>query len=200
MNAAPTKQKPRIWVVHGIHTNDRSDGWMDFLTEAFNAAGWDARKWSYGYAYAMLTRLQNPGRASKLCDLIEPGDTLLTHSNGGCLAWMASLLGAPFTGWISIAPALDADKVAAPQVRWVNLYANHYDDAVKIARIFPAHPWGAQGRDGLSVEDHRYRTTFTDSAFNNLPRVIGHSGMLSAENLPAWSVRLVADAIIAAHQ
>ena len=88
----------------------------------------------------------------------------------------------------------------ARQVRWVNLYANHYDDAVKIARIFPAHPWGAQGRDGLSVEDHRYRTTFTDSAFNNLPRVMGHSGLISAENLPAWSMRLVADAIIAAAQ
>ena len=185
--------KPRILIVHGIHTHD-SDGWMDFLVEAFNGAGWDARKWTYGYAYAMLTRLQNPGRAQALADLIEPGDIVLGHSNGGCLAWMAAQLGAPMGGAILLNPALDCDKVMKSHVRWVNLYANRYDDAVKWAGIFRSHPWGPQGREGISVPDDRYRTTFTNSTHHGLPRVMGHSGILAPENLPKWSARIISDA------
>jgi len=178
--------KPRIVIVHGIHTNDRAP-WMDFLVEAFSARGWDACAWTYGYAYALLTRLQNPSRARVLYDLIEPGDVVLGHSNGACLAWMAAKLGAPIGGAILINPALDTDKVMAPHVPWVNLYPNVYDDAVPFAGLFIGHPWGAQGREGLSVPDIRYKTTWTSTRRNDAPAVRGHSAVLAADVLPAWS-------------
>ena len=140
--------KPRITIVHGIHTND-NEVWMDYLVARFQHHGWDARKWTYGYALALTTRWQNPGRAKTLAAMIRPGEVVLGHSNGGCLAWMAAELGAPIGGAILLNPALDADKVMAPQVPWVNLYTNKYDEAVPWAGLFIGHPWGAQGRDGI---------------------------------------------------
>lgn len=181
---------PRIIIVHGIHTND-SVGWMDFLVERFRDCGWNAAKWTYGYAYAMLTRWQNPGRAKALAALIQPGDVVLGHSNGCCLAWMAAELGAPIGGAIMLNPALDCDKVMARQVPWVNLYANRHDEVVPLAKVFVGHPWGAQGRDGLGVKDDRYQTVFTDGGY---PVVRGHSDILSPEKLPLWSTRIIQDA------
>lgn len=184
---------PRIIIVHGIHTND-SDGWMDYLVHAFNNGGWNAAKWTYGYAYAVLTRFQNPGRARALADLIQPGDVVLGHSNGCCLAYLASQLGAPIGGAILLNPALDTDKVMAPQVPWVNLYPNRHDEAVKYAGLWPAHPWGAQGRAGISVKDTRYKTVWTDEGAGEAPAVQGHSAVLANDVLPAWARRIVDDA------
>ena len=174
--------KPRVIVVHGIHTNVGAH-WMDAYVDAFRAAGFPAEKHTYGYAYALLTRLQNPGRASALCDLVRPGDVLVGHSNGGCLAWMAAELGAPLGGAVLLNPALDTDKVLDRRVPWVNLYCNRHDEAVRFAGVFPRHPWGAQGRDGLSVLCDRYRTTFTDRAQRGVPAIRGHSAVLDS---PEW--------------
>lgn len=179
--------KPRVIIVHGIHTNDTT-GWMRYVEQKFLARGWRTYVWTYGYAYALLTRFQNPGRAEKLASIIAPGDIVLGHSNGCCLAWMAGELGAPIGGAILLNPALDSDKLMAPQVPWVNLYTNRYDEAVPWAKVFACHPWGAQGRDGLSVLDvPRYRVVETSIPRNDAPSVRGHSAMLAADALPAWS-------------
>ena len=184
----------RILIVHGIHTRD-SAGWMDRFVDAFRDAGWDASKWTYGYVYAVLTRWQNPGRAEKLAATIRRGDVVLGHSNGCCLAWMAAKLGAPIGGAILLNPALDTDKVMAKQVPWVNLYPNRHDHAVPFAGFFPRHPWGPQGRDGISVKDGRYRLFFTDEGIpNRVPRVKGHSGVLEPGNIEPWAARIIADA------
>lgn len=185
---------PRLIVVHGIHTADTDQGWMDFLVNAFNEAGWNAAKWTYGYAYALLTRVQNPGRAKKLAELIQPGDVVLGHSNGCCLAWMAAELGAPIGGAIMLNPALDCDKVMAKQVPWVNLYPNRHDDAVPFASIFVGHPWGPQGRKGISVADVRYRTTWTSAERQGAPVVHGHSGWMASDVIGAWAKVFVTQA------
>lgn len=183
---------PRLIVVHGIHTND-SEGWMDVLVDAFRDAGWNAGKWTYGYAYALLTRLQNPGRAKKLAALIQPGDVVLGHSNGGCLAWMAAELGAPMGGCILLNPALDCEKVMAKHVPWVNLYPNRFDEAVTLAGVFPAHPWGLQGREGISVRDDRYLTRWTDAGTALAKPVQGHSAMLAPAAIHGWAQQLIED-------
>lgn len=191
--------KPRILIVHGIHhtTNESAPDWMDHLVSAFRDTGWDAAKWTYGYAYALLTGIQNPGRAKKLAELIQPGDVVLGHSNGCCLAWMAAELGAPIGGAILLNPALDCDKVMAKQVPWVNLYANHYDEAVPLTefpvlrKLFFSTPWGEQGRNGISVKDDRYQTVWTDS---EPPRVYGHSGVLAPGAISVWASRMIRDA------
>ena len=186
--------KPRILIVHGIHNND-NEAWMSYLLWKFNGAGWNAHKWTYGYAYAMLTRWQNPGRSERLAALIEPGDVLLGHSNGCCLIWMAAELGAPIGGAILINPALDSDKVMAKQVKWVNIYANRQDEAVKVAAVFPAHPWGSQGRDGLTVDDSpRSKVIWTSSEHVDAPAVHGHSAALAPGSLEPWSDRFIKDA------
>lgn len=180
----------RVLVICGIHTKDNA-AWMDHMLGAFRARGWQARKWTYGYAWAILTRWQNPDRAKTLASLVEPGDVLLGHSNGCCLIWLAAQLGAKIGGAILLNPALDTNKVMPPQVKWVNLYTNRYDEAVKIARFFPAHPWGPQGRDGISVVDLRYHRVRTE---DGIPSVHGHSDILSASKLPAWEKRIIDDA------
>lgn len=186
--------KPRITIVHGIHTDDNAN-WMDYFVLRFREAGFAARKWTYGYAYALLTRWQNPGRARKLAALLHPGEIVLGHSNGGCLAWMAAELGARIGGAILLNPALDTDKVMAPHVPWVNLYANRHDDAVSIAGILPAHPWGPQGRDGIERFDERYRTVFSDNGLDSrpAPAVAGHSAILEPQVIDAWASRIIAD-------
>ena len=186
--------KPQITIVHGIHTNDNA-AWMDYLVARFQHRGWDARKWTYGYASAALTRWQNPGRAKTLAAMIRPGEVVLGHSNGACLAWLAAELGAPMQGAILLNPALDTNKLMAKQVQWVNLYTNRYDEAVPWARVFVGHPWGSQGRDGISVPDvPRYRVVETSVPRNDAPSVRGHSAVLSPDALPQWSDVIVRQA------
>lgn len=184
--------KPRIWIVHGIHTNEQ-EPWMYVYKDGFERAGWDATVWTYGKVSALTTRWKNPGRAKELAGLIQPGDYVLGHSNGGCLIWMAGELGAKYRGAILLNPALDDDKVLQPECKWVNLYPNRFDEAVPLAAWFglhdlAPHPWGAQGRDGLTVKDARYSTTWTD------PMVKGHSAMLAGPALITWRDRVIADA------
>ena len=183
----------RIIVVHGIHTDD-SEGWMDVVARGFKESGWDARVWTYGYAYAMLTRWQNPSRSRALASLVRAGDMVLGHSNGGCLAWLAAKLGAPLGGAILVNPALDSDRAMAPHVPWVNLYPNKYDEAVKIAKLFPAHPWGAQGRDGLTVPDARYMTRWTNEPSPLARPVDGHSAVWKPWAIYGWVRQMVKDA------
>ena len=186
--------KPRVIIVHGIHTND-TEGWMRRLETRFMQHGWRTYVWTYGYAYAALTRWQNPARAKTLASIVNPGDVVLGHSNGGCLAWMASQLGAPMGGAILLNPALDRDKLLAPQVPWVNLYTNRYDEAVPWAKVLVGHPWGSQGRDGISVLDvPRYRVVETSIPRNDAPGVKGHSAILAPEALSQWSEVIVRQA------
>ena len=182
----------RIIIVHGIHTNDDSV-WMTTIAGAFAEAGFETQVWTYGYAYAIFTRWQNPGRARKLKTLIRPGDIVLGHSNGLCVAWLAAMSGAPIAGAVGINPALDADKAMPAQVPWVNLYPNRKDEAVKVALVFPKHPWGDQGRRGLAFNDPRYLTRFTNEGYGAAPPVYGHSAVLEAAALARWKYVFVND-------
>jgi hypothetical protein len=178
--------KPNVIVVHGIHTKD-SATWMDSLVSAFQRAGYPARKWTYGDVSALTTRWKNPGRAERLAREIRPGDVVVGHSNGACLTWMAAELGAPMGGAVLLMPALDKDKVLAPHVNWVNLYTNAFDEAVPWAELLfrGGHPWGAQGRDGLTQRDSRYDRYRTELLLN-MPA--GHSAILGD---PLWEDHIV---------
>lgn len=185
----------RVIIVHGIHTGEDAT-WMDQLASMFREKGLPTLVWTYGYAYALLTRWQNPGRARKLAELIHPGDIVVGHSNGGALAWMAAHDEfAPLGGAVLLNPALDRNRVMPIHVPWVNLYPNRYDVAVKVAKIFPAHPWGSQGQGGLSREDNRYLTRFTnESGPSGELAVRGHSAVIN-EGLLSWGPRIVQDAL-----
>lgn len=168
---------------------------MSNLAELFIEQGFDARIWTYGYAYALLTRWQNPGRAHALKELLLPGDIVVGHSNGGALAWMAAELGAPLGGAVLINPALDSDKALPEHVPWINLYPNRHDRAVGWAKLFGDHPWGSQGRDGLAVQDSRYLTRFTDEEGpDGEPVVWGHSAVLTPDAIVRWGRRMALDA------
>lgn len=185
----------KVIIVHGIHTESDCP-WMEELAKLFNDVGLNTYVWTYGYAYALLTRVQNPGRAKKLRSIIEPGDIVVGHSNGCALAWMATQGGATLGGAVLINPALDTDKVF-PEQTWVNLYPNIHDEAVKLALVFRAHPWGAQGRYGIDPglgAPGQYLTRFTSSMGPNeeLP-VAGHSAVLA--ELPTWGKLIVNDVL-----
>lgn len=184
----------KVVIVHGIHTKDNTT-WMESLQKIFQESGFPSCVWTYGHAYAILTRWQNPGRAKKLASFVESGDVLVGHSNGGTLAWLAAQLGAPLGGVVLLNPALDVDKAIASHVPWVNLYPNRHDRAVKYAKWLPHHQWGAQGRDGLSFKDKRYLTRFTDEGGpNGEPSISGHSAIIH-EGLASWGPLIVSDVL-----
>lgn len=185
----------RVFIIHGIHTSQDVE-WMDRLSSMFFDRGFSTRVWTYGYAYALLTRWQNPGRAKKLAALIQPGDIVVGHSNGCALAWLAAWdYKAKWGGAVLMNPALDCDRVMPPGVPWVNLYSNQHDLAVKVAAFFPKHPWGAQGKVGICLRDDRYLTRFThDPGPMKASPIRGHSAIIN-EGLSSWGKVIVQDVL-----
>lgn len=186
----------RVVIIHGIHSTSAMP-WMHDLGQHFADAGFEPVVWTYGNVSAFTTRFKNPGRAIELHDMLLPGDVVVGHSNGCTLAYMAACLGAPIAGAVLLNPALARDKVMPENIQWVNLYTNAHDVAVAVSAAWsignllpfiPAHPWGAQGRDGLSVHDLRYRRWRTELG---IPPIHGHSDILSADKLPYWGPHIV---------
>lgn len=182
--------KPRIIIVHGIHTTAEGAVWMDYLGDQLFRAGFCSHKFNYGYAAAFTARWRNAARAERLAKFIQPGDVILSHSNGGTLTYMAAKLGAPMGGAIMVNPALDSSRVLASQVPWINLYVNRGDKAVDLSATLIGNLWGDQGRVGLTVADPRYKIIFTDLG---TPRIWGHSAILHSKNLAAWTPQIIAD-------
>jgi hypothetical protein len=161
------------------------------MLSAFFKAGFDPLAHTYGYARAVLTRFQNPGRAKDLSARVVAGDVIVGHSNGCTLTYMASKLGAPIRGAVFINPALDTDLVLAPQVEWVNLYTNAYDVPVKLAGLLCKHPWGPQGRCGISVKDDRYKRFQTELGDGPCPPARGHSAILRPAMIGPWTDHII---------
>lgn len=180
-----------IWIVHGIHTNDCVD-WQWEMTEEFAKADMHSQVFSYGYAHAFTTRWQNPGRAQRLAERLENGDVLVGHSNGGDIIHRASWLRPEviLRGVFLFNPALDPDLGLGCEFDFCKVMHNAGDRAVRLAKIFLAHPWGEMGRVGYKGSNPKYENIDTRMLGINNPRCYnGHSGFQGC--VPAWTEWMV---------
>lgn len=186
MSAAGQK-RPRIHLLHGIHTSEGNNTVAQLIPYLRHGTGLEVVQHRYGYALALTARWLNPGRAKKIAREIAPGDICVGHSNGACLIWlMASRYQAPIGGAVLLNPALDVDARFPPGVDFVHVYYNRGDEWVGWADYLGGgHPWGPMGRDGPNYEAPGLIKIDTDHGQHAHP-VLGHGEILDPKALEYW--------------
>ncbi|MBI2046187.1 MAG: hypothetical protein HYT28_02105 [Parcubacteria group bacterium] len=175
----------KVHLLSGINTLGTQKS-MGLIAEKLKKAGFDEKEivaHPYGFPIVFGTAwLRNPFITRRIAKQIEPDDIIIGHSNGAALAWLIAEHGAVFTGAILIDPALDADKVIAPQVKWIHIFYNACDEVVSWAKWIPFHFWGDQGKKGYTGNDSRYLQH--DVGCHQTDAITEHSFALHD---PAWA-------------
>ena len=183
-----------IHVLHGIHQAENGSN-ISQLVPYLQHEGLNVKYHNYGYAYAILARFQNPGRAERLKRFIHPNDICIGHSNGCTLIYMMAMMGAPIKAAILINPALDETTVFPSQVEKIDVYHNQGDKAVWFSEFFGffdllPHPWGKMGQVGFVGKDSR--VTNIDCQQNLEAPIYGHSAIFRPDNLMVWGPSIAA--------
>ena len=105
---------------------------------------------------------------------------------------MAADMGAPFGGLILIHPALESNRVFAPQMAWITIYHSELDGVVDAAEGLDwlpwnwrtQHPWGDMGNVGYTGNDPRCC---------NVNDKKTHSGIF--RQIKVWGPRIVENAL-----
>lgn len=169
-------------------------------------AGMPVEYFEYGDILALQTRMKNPGIARRLAKLVEPGDVLLGHSNGGAVCIRALLEGAPARGLVVLNGALEPDIEFPKQLDFVHVYWNPEDAAVPLTevpifrRVFFDPLWGEMGRVGYTGKDPRCAVNLNCERCDGMPCVAGHGAIIDPANYETWGVgigRRVAAACLA---
>lgn len=184
----------RIHLLHGIHTSEGDSNVSKLIAYLSEGTGLEVRYHQYGYAYALLTRFQNPGRAEKIAKEVKTGDIVVGHSNGATIAYlMIKNCGVRPDGLVLINPALDVDIKFPKAFLWADIYHNMDDAAVSMAELFFfKHPWGAMGQWGYSGASDGRVTNIDCQAVPGMPRVAGHSAIFQPWLLSKWGPYMAA--------
>jgi hypothetical protein len=186
---------PAVHLVHGFNVRDGGARTTDLIAPYFETVGFRPVEQDYGYV--LLTMLvTNRVVANKIAGEVRPGDIGCGHSNGCAVLTRAADAGAPFEGLVLINPALDADIEFAPQLKWVHVYYNQDDGAVKWAELIPDwlnQRWGNMGARGYVGADPRVESINCQrDQGRGLPRIEGHSAIF--QHMPAWGKFIAAKA------
>jgi hypothetical protein len=186
---------PAVHLVHGFNVRDGGARTTDLIAPYFEKHGFTPVEQDYGYV--LLTMLvTNRVVANKIAGEVRPGDIGCGHSNGCAVLTRAADAGAPFDGLVLINPALDADIEFAPHLKWVHVYYNQDDGAVKWAELIPDwlnQRWGNMGARGYSGKDPRVESIDCQQDQGvGLPRVEGHSTIF--QHMPTWGKFIAAKA------
>lgn len=185
-------KKPRVVLVHGIHTLEGTSN-VGRLVPYFEAAGFEVLVFEYGYLHCIAARFRNPGIALTLSQIVRQDDHLVCHSNGAAIAWLAMKKhGMRCLKLSMIAPALDNDKATA-LATWTDVYYNACDYVVWFSRLFWRSAWGSMGRDGYTRMDAlRLGIRNIDVANHaELPQICGHLAYFEPHILPRFAPYLV---------
>lgn len=186
----------RAHVVHGFNVRDGGKATTDRLHPYLAGAGFEVVDEDYGWIGLLGVRLFNGPLARGIADRailnsnagVKPVG--IGHSNGCAILARAADLGAPFEALVLINPALDAERVIAPQVRQVHVYHSRHDAAVRTARWLRWHEWGDMGARGYQgPADARYK------CFDCSDYIEGHSAIF--DKLEAWGPAIVANLLAA---
>lgn len=178
----------KVHLLSGINTWGTQKS-MGLIAEKLREAGFYENQiiaHPYGLPVMMpFAWLRDPFIARHIAKQIKPDDIVIGHSNGAAIAWLMAEEGALIKGTILIGPALDSDKVMAPQVRWVHVFYNSCDGVVGWAKWIPFHLWGDQGKVGYMGNDSRY--TQHDVGCHQTDAITEHSWALHD---PTWAATI----------
>ncbi|MDP3939796.1 MAG: hypothetical protein Q8R92_16890 [Deltaproteobacteria bacterium] len=150
-----------VHLVHGFNVHDGGAGTTDTLIPYLNEEGFSTLEHDYGTIGLFGAWFGNPVIARGIADHVEPGDIGCGHSNGCTVLVRAAVYeAAMFAGLILINPALDHDINFPPQLKWIHVYWNKGDRAVRWAQIIPDFLnklWGDMGARGHTGDDPRVR-------------------------------------------
>ncbi len=147
MSSTP-KLRGRVFVLHGFNVRDGGTGSIDKLIPALVGADFEVVEFDYGWMFLLGAKLRDRFLARKLAKMVQPGDVVIAHSNGCCIAQMAAELGAPFAVMVFISPALDRDAERPAQVGERHVWHTPSDEWVTKARWLPFAKWGDMGAVG----------------------------------------------------
>lgn len=184
------RARRRVVLIHGIHTPEGSSN-VRRLFPYFADMHWDVAVFEYGFISALAARWRNPAIADHLAQVLCEDDHVVAHSNGAALLWLATQR--PECPWLRhaslIAPALDATRCPR-RIDTIDVYHNASDRLLGLARLLPAHAWGAMGRDGASCGNAV--TNFDTLADEFRPKCSGHTGYFSDGTVQQFGARLAA--------
>lgn len=175
----------KIILIHGIHEREGASN-MSVLWPYLQRAlpKLQVHLHSYGFMGFWRARLDNPRQARRLAAAIEPGDIVVTHSNGAAITYLACRdYGAQPGGVININPALDRWLTA--RAPWVETIHSNGDRWVWLSQWVPFHIWGDQGRvgyrgDAWQTINHN-ASHFGDMAYS------GHCDLFSQHRVAKWA-------------
>lgn len=147
MPSCPVKA-PRVWLIHGFNVRDGGERTVGTLRPFLEGAGYEVKRFRYGWKGLLGVRFGNDNLARIIADIVDPGDHVIGHSNGACLAKLAADHGAQFGHMVLINPALDADTTFAPSIRKISIWHSPSDGPVKFGALLPWHNWGDMGAIG----------------------------------------------------
>lgn len=186
---------PAAHFVHGFNVSDGGRSTTDRIAPYFRQVAYRTVEWDYGYVLISMW-VSNKRVAQSIARDVAPGDIGVGHSNGCAILTRAADMGAPLTGLVLLNPALDADIAFAPQLKWVHVYYNQDDSAVKWAEVIPHvlnRRWGGMGARGYTGKDPRVESIDCQKDQGRaLPRVSGHSDIFT--KLHAWGPFIAAKA------
>lgn len=189
----------RAWVLHGFNVRDGGQGSIDKLIPHLRSAGYDPVEFDYGWLGPLGVKCLDGRLGKLLAKLVRPGDVVVAHSNGCCIAQLAAEAGAPFDLMVFISPALDRDTPLPSQVRERHVWFTTSDEWVGKARWIPFVRWGDMGKVGFhpgnsdNPEDlnHLLRTTNY-----NGEKIFGvklaHSGWFAEPHADRIALKIVA--------
>lgn len=191
MNVGAFSRPPtRVILVHGFNVRDGGRGSIGKLAPYFTSAGFEVLRFDYGWRGLLGVRFGNEGVAKKLIAITQPGDVIVGHSNGCCVAHLAAHTGARFGPCVYINPALDADARLAPQVPSLDVWFSPSDTPVRFARFLPFHPWGDMGRKGY-VGDYDPRIASYNKETDFSVRSDAHSDVFTEPALSFFAPLIV---------
>ena len=153
--------------------------------------GYKVVMFRYGHTNLLQVRFRNKPIAKKLAVLVAQHKLLgrdvhvFCHSNGGTITRLATTkFKAAIDAAICINPALKRDLSPAPSAKFVHVYYNDNDKAVKLGKwlrwLTPfaraARPWGEMGRHGYNGKDLNVTNFDTENDFFEC-KARGHSGV-----------------------
>ena len=143
----------RAWVLHGFNVSDGGVGSIDRLIPHLRAAGFDAVEFDYGWLGPLGVKALDGRLGRLLAKIVRPGDVVVAHSNGCCIAQLAAEAGAPFSVMSFISPALDRDRALPAHIPARHVWFTPSDEWVGKARWIPFTRWGDMGKVGYQTED-----------------------------------------------
>lgn len=167
-----------VYLLHGFNVKDGGNDTINKLSGPFYAAGYIVRTIQYGHIGRFGVRTCNDNIADVIASTVEPGSTIVAHSNGAALVEMAAERGAIFKQAFLINPALDSDRYIK-NCRNTTVYFSPTDFWTKVAAFIPLDRWGNMGCKGYTGRNRIGVNNINLDLLAGEP--VGHSGIFETD-------------------